>query len=163
MKPKVTLLLLVYYTIEELSSIMFIRLLQASRNKLYWFYLMLDYTIYIFHQDLKYCTMSQCWSYRDLRKALLVFNNSTKQRNYAWLLQFTFIIRKPFHVNFVSPSFYSQLEVCKIILFSSFANCSPSTSHIGRLVLSHCEEKQILERKGKSDFSLLLTQHDHKI
>ena len=55
-----------------------------------------------------------------------VFNNSTKQRNYAWLLQFTFIIRKPFHVNFVSPSFYSRLEVCKIILFLSFANCSPS-------------------------------------
>ena len=42
------------------------------------------------------------------------------------LLQFTFIIRKPFHVNFVSPSFYSQLEVCKIILFLAFANCSPS-------------------------------------
>ena len=126
MKPMVTLLLLVNYNIDELSSIMFIRLLQASRNKLYWLYLMLDYTIYIFHQDLKYCTISQCWSYRDLRKALLVFNNSTKQRNYAWLLQFTFIIRKPFHVNFVSPSFYSQLEVCKIILFSSFANCSPS-------------------------------------
>ena len=90
-----------------------------------------------------------------------VFNNSTKQRNYAWLLQFTFIIiRKPFHVNFVSPSFYSLLEVCKIILFLSFANCSPSHLPYWQTGTVSLRKNKLSERKGKSCFSLLLTQQD---